>query len=188
MKKQILLSVMCLVAIASTAQETHVIEPAILEVRYDSWQEEHDDSYILRIGKTANQFFSFFRYRTDSLMFTSEETSKIALQEFIDTNDRSEDRSKRLKVSTIGREWLYQDLTTDKLLYSDYASAYNTYEEDIPKQEWEISADSVMTILGMECHKVTTMFRGRLWGGVVHRGTSHQFRSLETWRAARTYP
>ena len=32
------------------AQETHVIEPAILEVRYDSWQEEHDDSYILRTG------------------------------------------------------------------------------------------------------------------------------------------
>ena len=30
------------------AQETHVIEPAILEVRYDSWQEEYDDSYILR--------------------------------------------------------------------------------------------------------------------------------------------
>ena len=164
MKKQILLSVMCLVAIASNAQESHVIEPAILEVRYDSWQEEHDDSYILRIGKTANQFFSYYRYRTDSLMFTNEETSKIALQEFIDTNDRSEDRSKRIKVSTIGREWLYQDLTTDKLtLYSDYASAYNTYEEDIPKQEWEISADSVMTILGMECHKATSLFRGRLW-------------------------
>ena len=69
MKRLILLSVMCLVAIALNAQETHVIEPAILEVRYNSWQEEHDDSYILRIGKTANQFFSFFRYRTDSLMF-----------------------------------------------------------------------------------------------------------------------
>ena len=117
------------------AQETHVIEPAILEVRYDSWQEEYDDSYILRVGKTANQFFSYYRYRDDSLM-----------------------------TSTIGNEWLYQDMTTGKLaLYSFYASAYNTYEEDIPKQEWTIHADSVMTILGMECHKATTKFRGRVW-------------------------
>ena len=146
------------------AQETHVIEPAILEVRYDSWQEEHDDSYILRVGKTANQFFSYFRYRTDSLMFTNDETSKIALQEFLDSNDRSPDRSKRLKASTIGREWLYQDLTAGKMtLYSDYASAYNTYEEDIPKQEWQIYEDSVLTILEMECHKATTTFRGRVW-------------------------
>jgi GLPGLI family protein len=146
------------------AQETHVIEPAILEVRYDSWQEEHDDSYILRVGKTANQFFSYFRYRTDSLMFTNDETSKIALQELLDSNDRSPDRSKRLKASTIGREWLYQDLTVGKMtLYSDYASAYNTYEEDIPKQEWQIYEDSVLTILGMECHKATTTFRGRVW-------------------------
>jgi GLPGLI family protein len=69
-----------------------------------------------------------------------------------------------LKASTIGREWLYQDLTAGKMiLYSDYASAYNTYEEDIPKQEWQIYEDSVLTILGMECHKATTTFRGRVW-------------------------
>ena len=115
--------------------KTHVIEPAILEVRYDSWQAEYDDSYILRIGKTANQFFSYYRYRDDSLMYTSEATMQIAIQEFIDSSGKNVPRAKKLKTSTIGNEWLYQDL----------------------------HADSVMTILGMECHKATTKFRGRVW-------------------------
>ena len=146
------------------AQETHVIEPAILEVRYDSWQEEHDDSYILRTGKTNCQFFSYFRYRTDSLENTNDATRHIALQEFFDSNDRSEDRSKRLKASTIGREWLYQDITTGRLsLYSNYAGDRQCYEEDIPTQEWSIVKDSTMEILGMTCHYATTKFRGREW-------------------------
>ena len=146
------------------AQENHVIEPAILEVRYDSWQQEHDDSYILRVGKTTNQFFSFYRNRTDSMDYTSEATRQISLKEFLETNDKSPDRTKRLKASTIGRELLYQDLTTGKLtLYSVYASAYNTYEEDIPTQEWVIDNDSVQDIMGMECHYATTTFRGRVW-------------------------
>ncbi|MCF2558850.1 GLPGLI family protein [Prevotella brevis] len=150
--------------ISIIAQGQHVIEPAILEVRYDCWQAEHDDSYILRVGKIANQFFSFFQNRTDSLDFTSEVTRKIALQEFLEANDRSSDRSKRLKASTISRELLYQDLSTGKLsLYSNFASAYNTYEEDIPTQNWSVNTDSVETIMGMECNLATTKFRGREW-------------------------
>jgi len=49
------------------------------------------------------------------------------------------------------------------IFFHRQASAYNTYEEVIPKQEWAINMDSVMTILGMECHKATTKFRGRVW-------------------------
>ena len=155
---------MCLMVSFAFAQSTHIIEPAILEVRYDCWQAEYDDSYILRIGKTANQFFSYYRYRDDSLMYTSEATMQIAIQEFIDSSGKNVPRAKKLKTSTIGNEWLYQDLATSKLaLYSFYASAYNTYDEVIPKQEWAINMDSVMTILGMECHKATTKFRGRVW-------------------------
>jgi len=82
----------------------------------------------------------------------------------LDTDDRSPDRSKRIKTSTIGHELLYQDLSTGKLsLFSNYASAYYTYEEDIPTQEWSVNTDSVMTIMGMECHLATTKFRGRVW-------------------------
>jgi len=36
--------------ISVIAQGQHVIEPAILEVRYDCWQAEHDDSYIHSAG------------------------------------------------------------------------------------------------------------------------------------------
>lgn len=146
------------------AQMNRVIEPAILEVRYDSWQKEHDDAYILRVGKTVSQFFSYFQNRTDSMDVTSEVTSKIALKEFLEADDRSPDRSKRLKASTISRELIYQNLTTGKLtLYSNYAWEYYTYEEDIPQQEWLINLDSTKTILGQKCHYATTQFRGRVW-------------------------
>jgi hypothetical protein len=106
---------MCLMVSFAFAQSTHIIEPAILEVRYDSWQEEHDDSYILRVGKNANQFFSYFQNRTDSLDFTDAATFQISLNEFLESNDKSPDRTKRLKASTISRELLYQDLATGKL-------------------------------------------------------------------------
>jgi len=147
-----------------SAQETHVIEPATFEVLYDSQQGDDTDSYILRIGKTANQFFSYNQYRTDSLQNTNEATMEIALNEFFESVSKNADKSKQLKTSTISREWLYQNLSTGKLaLYSCYSDAYNTYEEDIPKQEWAICEDSIRTILGMECHYATTTFRGRVW-------------------------
>ena len=164
MKRTKLLLIAMALWVYGYAQETHVIEPALLEVRYDSWQEEHDDSYILRIGKTTNQFFSFFQNRTDSLDFTDDTTYQISLKEFLEANDKSPDRAKRLKASTISRELLYQNLSTGRLsLYSNFASAYNTYEEDIPTQEWSINMDSVTTIMGMECRYATTKFRGREW-------------------------
>ena len=146
------------------AQETHVIEPAILEVRYDSWQKDCSDSYILRTGKTANQFFSYYQNRTDSLLNTDDTTMDIALNEFFASVSKEAGKSEQLKGSTISREKLYQYVKTGKLaLYSGYSDAYYTYEEDIPQQEWTINMDSVMTILGLECHKATTKFRGRVW-------------------------
>jgi GLPGLI family protein len=95
---------------------------------------------------------------------TSDVTFRLSIQEFLNSDDRSPDRTKRLKTSTIGRELLYQDLTTGKLtLYSNYASEYNTYIEDIPTQEWSVNTDTTMTILGMKCNYATTKFRGREW-------------------------
>lgn len=161
------------------AQMNRVIEPAILEVRYDSWQKEHDDAYILRVGKTVSQFFSYFQNRTDSMDVTSEVTSKIALKEFLEADDRSPDRSKRLKASTISRELIYQNLTTGKLtLYSNYAWEYYTYEEDIPQQEWLINLDSTKTILGQKCHYATTVSWESVEGLVRRRNTSKSW-SLE---------
>lgn len=164
MKYKLLWVVMLCCKLPLLAQETHVIEPAILECRYDSWQEKENDSFILRVGKTANQFFSLNRYRTDSLLNTNEATMDIALNEFMKSVSKDADPSKQLKSSTISREWLYQNQKTRKLaLYDCHTDAYNTYEEDIPEQEWNIHADSLMTILGMECHFATTRFRGRVW-------------------------
>ena len=163
MKTSLIILAGCIYGLNLFAQNK-VIEPAILEVRYDSWQVEHDDSYILRVGKTANQFYSYFQNRTDSMDNTSDATFQLSIKEFLNSDDRSPDRTKRLKTSTIGRELLYQNLTTGKLtLYSNYASEYNTYTEDIPTQEWSVNTDTTMTILGMKCNYATTKFRGRVW-------------------------
>lgn len=167
MRKIVLFLIICMCPISVLkAQKTKVIEPAVLEVRYDSWQTEHDDSYILRVGKTISQFFSYFKNRTDSLEYTNEETREIAFQEFLEATDKNNKQNWRKlnKASTVSRELQYHDHKTGKLkLYSNYAWDYNCYEEDIVTQEWTIDTDSVMTILGMECHYATTKFRGREW-------------------------
>lgn len=154
---------MCM-TVNANAQETHIIEPAVLEVCYDSWQKDGEDSYILRVGRTANQFFSYYQNRTDSLLNTDDATMDIALNEFFESVSKEASKSEQMKGNIISREKIYQNLKTGKLsLYSSYSSAYNTYEEDIPKQTWTINMDTLTTILGMECHKATTEFRGRIW-------------------------
>ncbi|MCR5140381.1 MAG: hypothetical protein K6B45_09500 [Bacteroidaceae bacterium] len=55
MKRLILFSTMCLVAIASTAHETHVIEPSILQVRYEVTHEKDKDMFALRCGKNVSK-------------------------------------------------------------------------------------------------------------------------------------
>lgn len=41
-------------------------------------------------------------------------------------------------------------------------SAAYKYEEEIPQMNWEITSDT-LTILGHNCQKATTTFRGRVW-------------------------
>ena len=163
-KSHLIIGMILLSTISLPAQETHMIEPTILEISYNSHQLKYDDSYILRVGKNVSQFFSSERYRFDSLMNSTNATMDIALHEFIASVETKNDKSKQIKSSTINREWLYQDKTTNHLsLYSEYSNDYKCYEEDIPTQEWTIISDSTTTILGMKCQKATTRFRGREW-------------------------
>lgn len=155
--------VLCMPALLK-AQETRVIEPAILECRYDAFQKGGEDSYILRTGRNTSQFFSFYRFRQDSMLNYSEATKKIITDEMLEDLSGKKTPNSRKGGGTISHEWLYMDKKEGKLsLYSNYSEARNCYEEDIPEQAWTIDEDTTRTILGMECHHATTTFRGRTW-------------------------
>ena len=165
MKKQILLSVMCLVAIASNAQETHVIEPSILEVRYEVIHEKDKDMFALRCGKNVSQYFSLNKLRDDSLRASPDPAMRnIVLDEMLEAAMHRDDSTKQRPASPGHGDYLYWNLVADTV--SVYTRVFeNKYlvEEEIPTMEWTIEEDSTLTLLGYECHKATTTFRGRDW-------------------------
>ena len=48
-------------------QETHIIEPSILEICYHTKYLNSYDDYALRIGKNVSEYFSYHTLRFDSL-------------------------------------------------------------------------------------------------------------------------
>lgn len=96
----------------------------------------------------------------------------------------SEDRKKDLEMSDNNKEYFLQKYSDPKIfgkiamfekeaIFRDYKQnvciVHQSYDitsweltEEIEKPEWEIG-DSIINILGYECIKATTVFRGRTW-------------------------
>lgn len=96
----------------------------------------------------------------------------------------SEDRKKDLEMSENNKEYFLQKYSDPKIfgkiamfekeaIFRDYKQnvciVHQSYDitsweltEEIEKPEWEIG-DSIINILGYECIKATTVFRGRTW-------------------------
>lgn len=165
MKRLILLSMMCLVTITSTAQETHVIEPSILEVRYEVTHEKDKDMFALRCGKNVSQYFSVGKLRDDSLRASPDPAiSQIPLDEMMEEAMHRDDPSKRRPSSPCHSDYLYWNLSVGKVsVYTSVFGSKYVIEEETPTMEWEIYEDSVQTIIGYECHKAVMKFRGREW-------------------------
>lgn len=158
------ITLLCLLASPVYSQESYNIEPSVLECQYESKEKGMEDMFVLRAGNTTSQFFSLNRYRTDSLLNTSDETLEIATNEFFESLERKKTSNEPEKASVISHEWLYLYNTLGKLkLYSDYSDAQNCYEDTLVAQEWNISTDSTKVILGHICHHATALFHGRQW-------------------------
>ncbi len=170
-QKNMIIRLFCIVCMlassvsCSYAQSTHVIEPAIMEVRYNVVQGKNKDAFAFRCGKTVSQYFSVNTYRDDSLRSSPDPAvSTIVLDEMLEEAYNRNDPSKRRPSSPDYGTYFYWNMTAGKI--SVYSRAMlNRYvsEEDIPTMEWEIEEDSVMTVIGYECHKAKTHFRGRDW-------------------------
>ena len=167
-KKNILTIGVCLLetfALQVYAQPTHIVEPSILEIRYNVTQEYNKDIYILRCGRNVSQYFSISKLRDDSLKASPDPSvSRIVLDEMVEAAMHKDDPSKQRPSSPGHGDYLYWSLTAGKILvYTSIFGSKFLVEEDVPTMEWEIDEDSVQTIIGYECHKAKTKFRGREW-------------------------
>lgn len=141
--------------------ETETIAPETMEFVYDySWcndtTEQLKDRYttdqmLLQIGPDGlSKFSSFKNLSVDSLLMniTSEEVAQAAIDGKLSNGE----------FMTIFKNYPQGRLTHTEKICMDWFR----YEEDMPQLEWELT-DSVVNVLGYECHSAVCNFRGREW-------------------------
>ena len=169
--KFIFFSIMLGVSIISNAAtlNNYIKDPeaALLEVVYsrkmitDTTDREKrftlDDS-ILRVGKTKSMFCGERKLWRDSLM-------KIDYSLFHSVWKATYEKDEHESGFLGGRYWayVYKNFTNQECSEYDYFDIeYWKYSEELKTPEWTIT-DSVKTIIGYECIKGTTDFKGRQW-------------------------
>ncbi len=143
-------------------------EPAILEVHYIR-TEVYDTTYrdslffkdemMLRIGKTKTLFCNTKRFYQDSLLQANPDTYWAMMTAEIDKGNPN-------VFSTLGghkKSYLYKDNAKNQIIEEDYFDMTPwRYRETIETPTWNIE-DETKTILGYECNKAVTEYRGRRW-------------------------
>lgn len=145
------------------------LNESVLECRYKlimqkdtvSKSESVKDDMVLRIGKTASQFFSRHTFYHDSLWADpdgrkkAEDLSIESLWAF--------DQPKTFGHRTT-KDYLYKNYPEGKMTTytNDFINVNFFYEEDYIPQQW-IIGDSTKQILGYSCKKAECNFRGRHW-------------------------
>ena len=150
----------------AVSPKTHVIEPAILEVKYNVIYGKFRDAYALRCGKNVSQFINLYTLRCDSLGSSPDPAiRRIPAREYIDDILRkSKGLERQLPQSPGSSDYIYWNLEPNKLsVYTGIFGMKYVVVEEVPTMNWEIEEDTVQTILGYTCHKATTKFRGREW-------------------------
>ena len=166
MKKLFLLfsvanTILLLFPMALMAQQTHVLEPSIMEVAYHEISGKYNDDYDLRVGKSMSQYFSYHKLRDDSLS-SNAQTSMIILQEMLDEANNRNDASKQRASGPDHGDYVYRSQANNTFdTYTSFMGQGYKITEPIPVQDWNIVIDSTRQILGYPCCMATTTFRGR---------------------------
>ncbi len=141
--------------------ETETIAPETMEFVYnyscciDTTAQLEDnfisDQMLLQIGPdNLSKFSSYKNLTVDSLLMslTSEQVGEAAMDGKLSNGE----------FMTIFKNYPEGKLThTDKICMDWFR-----YQEDMPELEWELT-DSVINVLGYECHAAVCNFRGREW-------------------------
>ena len=145
------------------AQETHVIEPAELEITFSTKEYAFWDTYTFRCGKNVSQYFSISELQHQKMLADDDPALFILWDKRLADYDEP-DPAKRLPASTGNLDEIYRNLEKGKFTtYSTVFGSHYLITEDITIPEWTMYEDSTITVLGMECKKATTNFRGRYW-------------------------
>lgn len=153
-------------------QEAHVIEPALLECRYDHTlqmdtlnpSQKLRDLMVLRIGEKTSEFFSYYKQQDDSIEYDPS-CAELRKELFFKRINNLDSTRKAGTISTY--EYIYKNYPQGK--YTTYSSLglgkrgkYIFITEDIPTMQWTLT-DSIKAIHGYKCRKAMTTFRGRTY-------------------------
>lgn len=143
-------------------------EPAILEVRYqrtEVFDTLHRDSMfwrdemMLRVGRTKSMFCNVKQFYQDSLSKANPDIYWGMMKAEIDKGNSN-------VFATLGgykRSYLYKFYDDNEIVEEDYFDITPwKYKEMWEKPEWQISEES-KEILGYQCFKASTDYRGRRW-------------------------
>ena len=145
------------------AQETHIIEPAELEITFSTKEYAFGDTYTFRCGKNVSQYFSISELQHQKMLADDDPALFILWDKRLADYDEP-DPAKRLPASTGNLDEIYRNLEQGKFTtYSTVVGTHYLITEDVVIPEWTMYEDSTITVLGMECKKATTNFRGRYW-------------------------
>ncbi|MDE7116310.1 MAG: GLPGLI family protein [Muribaculaceae bacterium] len=146
-------------------------EPAILEVHYtrtevtDTTKRETDyfnEETMLRIGDSMSLYCSVPRFYRDSLMFNNRALYFQMEAASFEKDPREHDRTSLERSGRYG-SFIYKNYPEGKVTETAYFDMEDwRYDEDWEKPVWNISDES-KDIIGYQCFKATTDFRGRRW-------------------------
>lgn len=105
---------------------------------------------ILQLGNSYSKFSDHKGIQQDSI------SEKFSHQERIGGKEINQ----LLKVREIWSNIIFKNKLTDSLIIQDKAKDKYQYEEKMPNFKWIMSRDK-KNILGYECRKATTQYRGR---------------------------
>lgn len=139
-----------------------ILEPAILEVKYerrkvldtlDVGNDFRQDILTLKVGKTVSAFYSSELKTVDSIEYRHHE---IAMARY--------DNYESFKaVARLPKEKIFKNYPEGKVRVHDrFDFCHWMIDEDWEKPVWNIT-DSISMILGYECMRAETNFRGRHW-------------------------
>lgn len=162
-KPLLTLVISSLYALCINAQQTHIIEPSILEISYHTTYKDMHDDYTLRVGKDVCQYFSSHKMYSDSLG-SNKATAMIVLNEMLAEARNRSDKSKQRPHSPGHSDYIYRNLQEGNLTtYTQIFDSYYRIREKAPIQDWSLVNDTTTQIIGYTCHYATTRFRGRDW-------------------------
>lgn len=150
------------------SQSTELDKP-VLECRYHLIMhkdtihklEPVEDDMVLRIGSNASQYFSQHTFYHDSLWADPdgrEKAEDLSLESLMSPNPSLVFGARTTK------DYLYKNYPEGKM--TTYAKDFNKvnfyFEENYSPQEW-IIGDSIKQIIGHDCKRAESYFRGRHW-------------------------